>query len=54
MESSKGRQMKKEKTRKNDNPRVFLKKGLWGHKKEPNIARIGRNNFSVSEIITPL
>ena len=49
---------RKRKTRENEKPRVFLKKGLWGGgrkgKKEQNISRIAGNPFSVSLITTPL
>ena len=55
----KGMTEEKEKTRENEKPRVFLKKGLWGGgggkgKKEQNISRIAGNPFSVSLITTPL
>ena len=43
----KGMTEEKEKTRENETPRVFLKKGLLGGegKKEQNISRIAGNPF---------
>ena len=50
----KGKTEEKEKTRENDKPRVFLKKGLWGEQTSKASLKITGNPFSVSEIITPL
>ena len=48
---------RKNKTRENKKPRVFLKKSLGGGgkgRKEQNVSRIAGNPFSVALITTPL